>query len=210
MRYPRELLEVVSLVGKRMMSLGLFAAIRVVGAFADGCLGVTSIQAILKPLLAHSISGDGCSSIARVNSPYLMGHRWSKCCLRDCRWNQNSQASDGGNVHLISAAESWEEKLSEANQNGTIVVANFSALWSAPCKVMAPAFHELADKYASVMFLTVDVDKMPEFSTSWDIKATPTFYVLKNGEAVDKLVGANQRELSKKIATILELTSKQS
>ncbi|GAB4832089.1 hypothetical protein Ancab_006109 [Ancistrocladus abbreviatus] len=75
---------------------------------------------------------------------------------------------------------------------------------------MAPALCEIADKYTSVMFLTVDVDKMPEFSMSWDIKATPTFYFLRNGEAVDKLAGANKPELLKKAATIVESNAKQS
>ena len=43
---------------------------------------------------------------------------------------------------------------------------------------------------------------MQEFSTSWDIKATPTFFFLKDGQQIDKLVGANKSELQKKIAAI--------
>jgi thioredoxin 1 len=39
-----------------------------------------------------------------------------------------------------------------------------------------------------------------EFSSSWDIRATPTFFFLKNGQQVDKLVGANKPELEKKVA----------
>ena len=41
-----------------------------------------------------------------------------------------------------------------------------------------------------------------EFSSSWDIRATPTFFFLKNGQQVDKLVGANKPELEKKVAAV--------
>lgn len=43
-----------------------------------------------------------------------------------------------------------------------------------------------------------------EFSTQWDIKATPTFFFLRDGQQFDKLVGANKPELQKKMATILD------
>lgn len=43
-----------------------------------------------------------------------------------------------------------------------------------------------------------------EFSTSWDIKATPTFFFLKDGQQIDKLVGANKPELEKKLIAILD------
>ncbi|GKD44503.1 thioredoxin H-type [Tanacetum coccineum] len=46
-----------------------------------------------------------------------------------------------------------------------------------------------------------------EFSTSWEIKATPTFFFLKDGQQVDRLVGANEEELIKKTeAAALMLT----
>lgn len=45
---------------------------------------------------------------------------------------------------------------------------------------------------------------MQEFSTSWDIKATPTFFFLKDGQQIDKLVGANKPELQKKIDAIMD------
>lgn len=48
---------------------------------------------------------------------------------------------------------------------------------------------------------------MQEFSTSWDIKATPTFFFLRDGQQIDKLVGANKPELQKKITAIIDSTS---
>lgn len=48
-----------------------------------------------------------------------------------------------------------------------------------------------------------------ELSTSWDIKATPTFVFLKDGRQVDKLVGGNKPELQKKVAAVAQLATYQ-
>ncbi|XP_073137487.1 thioredoxin H-type [Henckelia pumila] len=113
----------------------------------------------------------------------------------------------GGNVHLITTKEGWEQKMAEAKADGKIVIANFSASWCGPCRIIAPLYVELSEKHPSVMFLTVDVDELTEFSTSWDIKATPTFFFLKDGQQLDKLVGANKPELQKKVTAILDSTA---
>ncbi|XP_009777864.1 thioredoxin H9 [Nicotiana tabacum] len=110
----------------------------------------------------------------------------------------------GGNVCLITTKESWDQKLAEANKEGKIVIANFSASWCGPCRMIAPFYCELSEKYLSLMFLTVDVDELTEFSSSWDIKATPTFFFLKDSQQIDKLVGANKPELQKKITAIAD------
>ncbi|KAL3839934.1 hypothetical protein ACJIZ3_024525 [Penstemon smallii] len=110
----------------------------------------------------------------------------------------------GGNVHLITKKESWEQKIEEAKRDGKIVIANFSATWCGPCRMIAPYFVELSEKHPSIMFLTIDVDELSEFSTSWDIKATPTFFFLKDGQQFDKIVGANKPELQKKMTALVD------
>ena len=45
---------------------------------------------------------------------------------------------------------------------------------------------------------------LQDFSSSWDIRATPTFFFLKDGQQLDKLVGANKPELQKKIIMLSE------
>ncbi|XP_022735721.1 thioredoxin H-type-like isoform X2 [Durio zibethinus] len=110
----------------------------------------------------------------------------------------------GGNVQPVTSKEDWDQKLSEAKRDGKIVIANFSAAWCGPCRMLAPFYCELSEKYPSLMFLLIDVDELTELSTSWDIKATPTFFFLKDGQQTDKLVGANKPELMKKINAILD------
>ncbi|GMJ14317.1 hypothetical protein HRI_005100900 [Hibiscus trionum] len=144
-----------------------------------------------------------------------MGQCWTKflqffkCPKRFKKKQQQKQEAlcpefESKNVHPITTKQSWEEKLAEATRDGKILVANFSAPWSAPCKSIAPAYSELADKYTSLIFLTVDVDALAEFSNSWDISATPTFFFIKEGRQVDKFVGADKVELKKKIAAVAD------
>ncbi|KAL5991351.1 hypothetical protein ACLOJK_012258 [Asimina triloba] len=112
----------------------------------------------------------------------------------------------GGNVHVVTSKENWDEKIDEANKDGKIVhssfpaevLINFSASWCGPCRMIVPTYSDLSVKYSSLVFLMVDVDELLEFSSSWDIRATPTFFFLRNGQQVDKLVGANKPELEKK------------
>ncbi|KAM0948027.1 putative monodehydroascorbate reductase (NADH) [Dioscorea sansibarensis] len=128
------------------------------------------------------------------------------CLLRHKYDSDNEEKLEfgGGNVHVITSKESWDERISEANKDGKIVVANFSASWCGPCRMIAPLYAELSEKYPSLIFLTVDVDELMDFSSSWDIRATPTFFFLKDGQQLDKLVGANKPELQKKIIMLSE------
>ncbi|KAG6535601.1 hypothetical protein ZIOFF_000623 [Zingiber officinale] len=71
----------------------------------------------------------------------------------------------GGNVYVITSKGNWEQKISEAEKQGKIVVANFSASWCGPCRVIAPLYAELSEKYPSLMFLTIDVDKLMVISS---------------------------------------------
>ncbi|XP_065014511.1 thioredoxin H4-1-like isoform X1 [Musa acuminata AAA Group] len=105
----------------------------------------------------------------------------------------------GANVDKIFNKEQWDEKISEAKKDGKMVIVNFSSAWCDPCRVIAPFFAELSAKYPSFIFLAIDVDQLSDFSASWDIQATPTFFFLKDGQTLDKLVGSENMELEKKL-----------
>jgi thioredoxin 1 len=79
------------------------------------------------------------------------------------------------------------------------VCLSFSASWCGPCKMIAPFFQELSAKYTSLTFIKVDVDELEEISTEAGISAMPSFYIYKNGQIVDKLVGASKEKLEELI-----------
>lgn len=40
------------------------------------------------------------------------------------------------------------------------MIANFSATWCGPCKMIAPFYRELSEKFPALVYLTVDVDEL--------------------------------------------------
>ncbi|CAE6041859.1 unnamed protein product [Arabidopsis arenosa] len=106
--------------------------------------------------------------------------------------------------------EKWEEKITEANRQGKILVVNFKASWCLPCKKIAPIYQELASTYTSMIFVTIDVEELAEFSHEWNVDATPTVVFLKDGRQMDKLVGGDAAELQKKTAAVADLLLRQS
>lgn len=115
-------------------------------------------------------------------------------------------AAAHGNIHVITSKQEWDGKLFEATTNGKIIVVDFTAAWCGPCKMIAPFYAELSEKYPQLVFLKVDVDEMAEVSAEWDVRAMPTFIFIKDGKQIDKLVGLNQPELEKKVLNCVAMT----
>ncbi|EEF49353.1 thioredoxin H-type [Ricinus communis] len=146
-----------------------------------------------------------------------MGHCWSKVCM--CCHNINN--ADGKvnnnqtdhinctcqNVHRINTIQKWEQMLSEATRDSKIIIVNFCSSWCSPSKSIAPLYCDLANKNPSMTFLSIDIDELREPSSTWEVKSTPTFFFLKNGRQLDKLVGANKPELQKKISAVTSLAN---
>ena len=74
---------------------------------------------------------------------------------------------------------------------GLPLVIDFSATWCGPCKKIAPIIEELAEEYAGrVNVGKCDVDENDELTGKFGIRNVPTTLFIKNGEVVDKVVGA--------------------
>lgn len=58
----------------------------------------------------------------------------------------------------------------------------------------------LAGKYPKVVFLKVDIDEARDAAAEWNISSVPSFFFVKNGREVDKMVGADKSTLERKIA----------
>ncbi|KAD2393635.1 hypothetical protein E3N88_40612 [Mikania micrantha] len=110
----------------------------------------------------------------------------------------------GGNVTLISDMNAWDQKLSEAKTLGKIVIANFSASLCRESRSVSPNYISLSEKYPSLMFLTINAYKLTMLRIKWNLEVTPTFIFLKDGKQIDKLEGADNRKLLKKIKTALD------
>ncbi len=83
----------------------------------------------------------------------------------------------------------------ETIQNYPIVVVDCWAPWCAPCHMVAPVIEEMARDYAGrVLFGKLNVDENREVSMQYQIMSIPTLLVFKNGELIDRIVGAMPRQ----------------
>jgi thioredoxin 1 len=82
----------------------------------------------------------------------------------------------------------FEEKVIKSDK---LVIVDFSAEWCGPCRIVSPIIHELATQYEGrIVVGEVNVDENPQITTKYKVRNIPTVLFIKNGEVVDKQVGA--------------------
>lgn len=84
----------------------------------------------------------------------------------------------------------------ESLKNGNLpLVVDFWATWCGPCRMVGPIISELAEKYdGKIVVGKCDVEESDELAAEFGIRNIPTILFFKNGEVVDKLVGAVSKQ----------------
>ena len=90
------------------------------------------------------------------------------------------------------ALEFTEENFeSLAVKSDKLVMIDFWAEWCGPCRMVGPLVDELADEYdGKALVGKVNVDLHGGIAAQFGVRNIPTIIFLKNGELVDKVVGA--------------------
>jgi thioredoxin 1 len=71
------------------------------------------------------------------------------------------------------------------------VLVDFWAVWCGPCRAIAPAVEEIATEFKGrLKVVKVDVDENQDIAVKYSVLSIPTLIVFKNGQAVDRMVGA--------------------
>ncbi|MBQ2171925.1 MAG: thioredoxin [Bacteroidales bacterium] len=79
----------------------------------------------------------------------------------------------------------------ELINDNKLVIVDFWATWCGPCRMISPLLDELEEEMAGqITVVKVNVDDADEIAAQYRIMSIPTLLFIKNGQIVDKTVGA--------------------
>ena len=85
------------------------------------------------------------------------------------------------------------------------VLVDFWAEWCGPCKMIAPAVHDMAMDYdGQLKVAKLDVDNSPNTAMQYGVRSIPALIFFKGGQPVDQIIGAVPKgALKKKVDSVL-------
>ena len=93
----------------------------------------------------------------------------------------------------------------EVKSSPGVVIVDCWAPWCGPCRMVAPVLEQIAAEYSGrVKVAKLNVDENPMTSSKYRIQSIPTMLIFKNGNQVDRMVGALPRqEIERHLLTAL-------
>ncbi|KAI5003959.1 hypothetical protein ZWY2020_031202 [Hordeum vulgare] len=114
--------------------------------------------------------------------------------------NSNSNVKKPSAVIEIRSLDHWWTMMTQQEDNKLLVI-EFTASWCGPSLSIAPFFAGLANNFPDAIFLKVDIDD-PEtkyIAQHLEVDGAPSFLFMNRGEVKDRLRGAREGELFKKL-----------
>ena len=96
-----------------------------------------------------------------------------------------------------------QENISEFRKNEKHIIYA-TAIWCGPCRMLSPIMDKVSEKYPEVNIGKMDVEQNSEVTSELGIRNIPAILFIKNGEIVDRQVGAvEQSKIEEKLNNFL-------
>jgi thioredoxin 1 len=94
------------------------------------------------------------------------------------------------------ALQITDANIEEVLKTDQLVIIDFWAEWCGPCKMVGPIIEQISEEYKErVTVGKLDVDNNDDTTSKYGIRNIPTILFIKNGEVVDKVVGAGPKNM---------------
>ncbi len=85
------------------------------------------------------------------------------------------------------------ENFASVKNSEKTVLLDFYADWCGPCRMVAPLVEEIANENPQYLVAKINIDDSPELAQEFGIVSIPTLIVMKNGEVMNRSVGARPK-----------------
>lgn len=90
-------------------------------------------------------------------------------------------------IHIESTQQFQKEIL----ENQGLSIVDFRAERCGPCRMLGPIIEQLSEEYKDVKVAKINVDQNQELAGAFQVSSIPVVYFVKNGQVVERIVGAN-------------------
>lgn len=100
--------------------------------------------------------------------------------------------SQAGKPVIVTDASFQQEVL---QANGPPVLVDCWADWCGPCRAITPIMEQLAaEAEGRYRIAKLNVDENPQTASRYSIASIPTMLIFKNGELIDRIIGAHPKQ----------------
>ena len=138
---------------------------------------MTDVKRPERPVVVRCVF---CGKANRVDLARLAGGPKCGECERPIRLDRPTKVTDTDFEQIIKGSS-------------VPVLVDFYADWCGPCKMMAPALDEFAQRHTGeALVLKLDTDANPATPSRFGIRGIPTLIVFEHGQEVRRHVGVAQ------------------